>query len=65
MCRYFKEEEWQEKGQRGMKGSDLFVGLWIHLSGQRTVLLGDGHWALGPGGRMWGRGTGEDPCRAC
>lgn len=48
MCQYFKEEEQQEKGHRGMKGSDLSVGLLVLLSGRGTVLHREGWWKTGP-----------------
>lgn len=61
-CQYFKEEEQHEKGHRGIKGNNLFVGLMIPFSGWRTAPLGGGWWEMRLE-RSMGM-TREEPCRA-
>lgn len=60
--RYFKEEEQQEKGHRGMKGNSLFVRLMIILSGWRTYLMEKVWWKMSPKKSV--DMTHEEPCRA-
>ena len=45
-----KKEEQHEKGHRGMRGNNLYVGLRIILSGWRTA----------PMGRLVGTEAGEE-----